>query len=215
MAENKTDSQKKGFNVALGLVDYVNPLTYSINTFLILSGARHLMGPLQFWGYLIGIIISLIIGIVIPTGKLLVGMGKIEFRLPYALFFIVNLGIMLTGVSLFAAVAGTKALIIALVIILVIIFGLWAMTKKFNSAIMFTGTLGYTLIYISLIMLALRAGKILPMILFILCWCIMMGIIVMSMKVDLTNPKWHWPIEGGNIGTQIILMIGLIVLFKL
>ncbi len=215
MAENKTDSQKKGFNVALGLVDYVNPLTYSINTFLILSGARHLMGPLQFWGYLIGIIISLIIGIVIPTGKLLVGMGKIEFRLPYALFFIVNLGIMLTGVSLFAAVAGTKALIIALVIILVIIFGLWAMTKKFNSAIMFTGTLGYTLIYISLIMLALRAGKILPMILFILCWCIMMGIIVMSMKVDLTNPKWHWPIEGGNIGTQIILMIGLIILFKL
>jgi len=215
MAENKTDSQKKGFNVALGLVDYVNPLTYSINTFLILSGARHLMGPVQFWGYLIGIIISLIIGIVIPTGKLLVGMGKIEFRLPYALFFIVNLGIMLTGVSLFAAVAGTKALIIALVIILVIIFGLWAMTKKFNSAIMFTGTLGYTLIYISLIMLALRAGKILPMIMFILCWCIMMGIIVMSMKVDLTNPKWHWPIEGGNIGTQIILMIGLIVLFKL
>ncbi len=215
MAENKTDSQKKGFNVALGLVDYVNPLTYSINTFLILSGARYLMDPLQFWGYLIGIIISLIIGIVIPTGKLLVGMGKIEFRLPYALFFIVNLGIMLTGVSLFAAVAGTKALIIALIIILVIIFVLWAMTKKFNSAIMFTGTLGYTLIYISLIMLALRAGKILPMIMFILCWCIMMGIIVMSMKVDLTNPKWHWPIEGGNIGTQIILMIGLIILFKL
>ena len=215
MAENKTDSQKKGFNVALGLVDYVNPLTYSINTFLILSGARHLMNPVQFWGYLIGIIISLIIGIVIPTGKLLVGMGKIEFRLPYALFFIVNLGIMLTGVSLFAAVAGTKALIIALVIILVIIFGLWAMTKKFNSAIMFTGTLGYTLIYISLILLALRAGKILPMIMFILCWCIMMGIIVMSMKVDLTTPRWHWPIEGGNIGTQIILMIGLIVLFKL
>ena len=215
MAENKTDSQKKGFNVALGLVDYVNPLTYSINTFLIFAGVKHLMNPLQFWGYLIGIIISLIIGIVIPTGKLLVGLGKIEFRLPYALFFIVNFGIMITGVALFHTVAGTKALLIALAVILAIILGLWAMTKKINSAIMFTGTLGYTLIYIALIMLALRAGKILPMIMFILCWCIMMGIIVMSMKVDLTNPKWHWPIEGGNIGTQIILMIGLIVLFKL
>ena len=215
MSENKTDSQKKGFSVALGLVDYVNPLTYSINTFLILSGVRHLMNPVQFWAYLIGIIISLIIGIVIPTRKLLVGLGKIEFRLPYALFFIVNLGIMVTGVALFGTVAGTKALLIALAVILAIILGLWAKTKRFNSAIMFTGTLGYTLIYISLVMLSLRAGKILPMILFILCWCIMMGIIVMSMKVDLTNPKWHWPIEGGNISCRIILMIGLIILFKL
>ena len=213
MAKKKTDSQKKGFSVALGLIDFINPLTYSINTFLILAGVKHLMNPVQFWAYLIGIIISLIIGIVIPTGKLLVGLGKIEFRLPYALFFIVNLGILVTGVALFSVVAGTTALIIALLVILAIILALWKATKKFNSAIMFTGTLGYTLISIALVLFALRAGKILPVVLFILCWCMMMGIIVFSMKADLKNPKNHWPIEGGNITCQLVLMLGLILLF--
>ena len=214
MEENKkTESQKKGFSVALGLIDYLNPVCYSINTFLIFAGVKKLMNPVQLWTYLIGIIISLILGLVIPTGKLLVGLGKIEFRLPFFMFFVVNAGIMLTGASLFSVPVKPAVLIGALVAALAIILFMWYKTKRFNSAIMFTGTLGYTMIYAALIIFAVKAGLILPVILFALCWCIMIGIIVLSMKVDLTNPKWHWPIEGGNISCQIILMIGLLILF--
>lgn len=213
MAENKTESQKKGFNVALGLIDFLNPVCYSINTFLIFAGVKAIMKPVQFWAYLVGIVISLVLGLIIPTGKLLVGLGKIEFKLPYFMFFVVNFGIMLTGVALFSVVASAKTLIICLIAILVIILGIWAATKKFNSAIMFTGTLGYTLIYAALVMFALKAGLIIPVILFALCWCLMIGVIIFSMSADLTNPKNHWPIEGGNIACQFVLMVGLILLF--
>lgn len=215
MAEQKeqTQSQKKGFSIALGLVDYINPLTFSINTFLIWNGLHAAMSMPQRVVYLIGLILALVIGIVIPTGKLLVGMGKMEFRLPFILFFLVNAGIMAIGATLLSMVASTKVLIIVLVAIIAILAFLWISTKKFNSAVLFTGTFGYTMIYVSMAIMAVQAGKILPVVFFALACAIMYGLIIFSMKADLTNPKLHWPIEGLNIGCQILFAIGLLILF--
>lgn len=212
MAE-QTNSQKKGFSVALGIVDFVNPITYSINTFLIAGGLRTAMSTPQWTVFLCGIILSLFIGIVIPVCKLLVGLGKIEFRLPVGLFLACNLGIFLTGAALLSIVAKTGVFITIISVLAVLIIFAGIASKKLNTSVMLMGLTGYTMIYVCMACYAIVNGAWISMALFALACLTMYGIIVFSMKADLSDPKNHWWIEGLNISCQIIFAIGLIILF--
>ena len=80
-------------------------------------------------------------------------------------------------------------------------------------SVMLMGLTGYTMIYVCMACYAITAGAWSSMALFALACLIMYGIIVFSMKVDLSNPKNHWWIEGLNISCQIFFAIGLIFLF--
>ena len=50
--------------------------------------------------FLVGAIISVFFGLIIPTGKVLVGLGVIKFRMPVSLVFSVNTGILISGLML-------------------------------------------------------------------------------------------------------------------
>ncbi len=88
------------FSVPLGLFDYVNPILYSITIITIIKNIYYLMDfPYQII-LLVGAIFSIIVGFIIPTGKVIVGLGLIKFRMPIALVFSVNFGILLSGLML-------------------------------------------------------------------------------------------------------------------
>ena len=78
MAKDKMNS----FSISLGLFDYINPIFYSVTTLTIIRKLGPLMArPIRIV-FVVGAILSLIFGFTIPTVKLLVGLGKMSFKMP-------------------------------------------------------------------------------------------------------------------------------------
>ena len=87
MRKNENGSGTVGrFSVALGLFDYINPILYGVTAITILIKMRGVMSVPLYHLFAFGAVISLIFGRSIPTVKLIVGMGKMQFKMP------VNLG---------------------------------------------------------------------------------------------------------------------------
>ena len=72
-------NQWNKFSVPLGMVDYINPILYTITiTTIIKSIMSSIESPFNII-LLIGAILSICFGFFIPTGKVLVGLGMVEF----------------------------------------------------------------------------------------------------------------------------------------
>ena len=88
--KTETQVQKERFNrfsVPLGLLDYVNPVFYSITMITIIRSLYPVMNPPYSRILLAGAVISIFFGLIIPTGKVLVGLGIVRFRMPVSLVF--------------------------------------------------------------------------------------------------------------------------------
>lgn len=204
------------FSVPLGLLDYVNPILYSITIITIIRNIYSLVGSPYNLILLIGAIISIVFGFIIPTGKVIVGLGIIKFRMPVSLVFCVNSGILLSGSILLKYVFDINIfiLLIILLFIVVLLTLIYSKSKKVNTIAVLTGTCGYLMIYTSLITLSIRNSIILPVILYsfaILLFIMLCGI---GIKANLKNPKVHWVIEISNVVCQLLVAIGTIFLFK-
>ena len=93
--DKTTEKKFNRFSVPLGLLDYVNPIMYSVTIITVLINTFSPMGAPFNIIMLIGAVISILFGFAIPTGKVLVGLGKIKFIMPVDLVFCVNMGILL------------------------------------------------------------------------------------------------------------------------
>ena len=68
------------FSVPLGLLDYINPIFYSITIITIINNINSLLvKPFNIIFY-IGAVLSIFFGFIIPTGKVMVGLGLIKFN---------------------------------------------------------------------------------------------------------------------------------------
>ena len=76
----------------LGLLDYGNPVFYTVTMVTILKNMYGVMDRPFNVILLMGAIISIFFGLVIPTGKVIVGLGLIEFKMPVSLVACVNTG---------------------------------------------------------------------------------------------------------------------------
>ena len=203
------------FSVSLGLLDYVNPIFYAITIYTIISNIYPLLQAPYNYILLIGAIISLFFGFIIPTGKVLVGLGIIKFRMPVSLVFCVNSGILLSGLMLLKYVMNislTTLIVIAAFIIITLIW-IYLKSKKINTIAVLTWAFWYLLMYISLITLAIKNNIVLPVILYgiaILLFVMLCGI---GIKADLKNPKVHWVIEISNVVCQGLVAFATIILF--
>ena len=72
----------------------------------ILTHMHGVMPSGLFWLFLCGAAISLVFGLSIPTVKLVVGLGRMQFKMPVGLVSYVNTGILLSGIALFCHVLG-------------------------------------------------------------------------------------------------------------
>ena len=144
----KTDKFNK-FSVPLGLLDYINPIFYTITIMTIIKSI-HLESPFKII-MIIGAVLSIVFGFVIPTGKVIVGLGIIKFKMPVSLVFLVNVGILLSGLMLFKFVMNLELflLIIISLIILLLLTIIYHKSKKINTIAVLTGAFGYLLYFSS------------------------------------------------------------------
>lgn len=202
------------FSVALGLFDYINPVFYGITVITILSKMRDEMGMHAYVLFAVGAAISLLFGLSIPTVKLLVGLGKMQFKMPVNLVSFVNSGILLSGLALLTHVMEIKPLFLGLILICaaaVIVF-LWRKTGKFNTAAVLIGAAGYLMLYISLIALSVRSGAVLPIILYAFAICLFVFLCLVGILANLKNARVHWVIEVSNVICQGSVAIATLLL---
>ena len=203
------------FSVPLGLLDYINPIFYTITMITIIKNVYSIMSTPYNLILLIGAIISIFFGFIIPTGKVLVGLEVIKFKMPVPIVFCVNSGIFLSGLMLSKYVMNysEKVLIIIAVVSIAILCALYLKSKKFNTIAVLTGAVGYILLYISLITFAINNSMVLPIILCAIAILLFLMLCGIGIKADLKNPKVHWVIEISNVVCQGLVALSTVILF--
>ncbi len=203
------------FSVPLGLLDYVNPILYTVTKTTVIRNLYSQMGSPYNYLLLIGAIISIFFGFIIPTGKVIVGLGIIDFVMPVSLVFCVNSGILLSGLVLFKHVMNLDNVvfgIMAVLIVALLIF-VYSKHKKINTIAVLTGAVGYLLIYISLITLSIQKGLIIPIILYAIAILLFVMLVGIGIKGNLKNPKVHWVIEISNVICQLLVAAATVMLW--
>ena len=202
------------FSVALGLFDYINPIFYSITVITILVKMFGAMSTPIYFLFAIGAVISLIFGFSIPTVKLIVGLGKMQFKMPVNLVSFVNTGILLSGIALVSHVVGISPLTLAVILLCAagIIGFLWYKTGKFNTVAVLIGAVGYLMIYASMIMLSIRNEAVLPIVLYALAICFFVFLCLVGILSNLKNAKVHWVIEISNVVCQFSVALATVIL---
>ncbi|MBR2828411.1 MAG: hypothetical protein IKE70_04190 [Bacilli bacterium] len=202
------------FSVPLGLLDYLNPCFYTITMITIIKNMYPLIESPYPIILLVGSILSIFFGFVIPSLKEIVGLGIIKFKMPVSLVFLVNLGILLSGTVLlkYSMNLNSILLLIILLIILFILFLIYQKSKKMNTIAVLTGAFGYLFTYISLISLSIKKNQYLSIILFVVAILLFIMLCGIGIKANLKNPKVHWIIEISNVICQLLVMIGTLIL---
>ena len=210
MRDKKFDS----FSVPLGLLDYVNPILYTVTVVTVIRNTYAAMGAPYNRLMLIGAAVSVFFGLIIPTGKVLVGLGIIDFVMPVSLVFSVNAGLLVFGLTLLRYVMGLSNFVwfILLAAIVTALISLYRKTKKLNTVAVLTGAAGYLLTYISLITLSVRTGVVLPIILYAMAIALFVFLCGVGIKADLYNPKVHWVIEISNVVCQLLVAVATVIL---
>lgn len=203
------------FSVPLGLLDYVNPILYTVTKTTVIRNLYSQMGSPYNYLLLIGAIISIFFGFIIPTGKVIVGLGIFDFVMPVSLVFCVNSGILLSGLVLFKHIMNLDNVvfgIMAVLIVALLIF-VYSKHKKINTIAVLTGAVGYLLIYISLITLSIQKGLIIPIILYAIAILLFVMLVGIGIKGNLKNPKVHWVIEISNVICQLLVAAATVMLW--
>lgn len=204
------------FSIALGLFDYINPIFYTITTFTIIKNMKAIIDKPLLIGFVLGAIISLIFGFSIPTVKFMVGLGKMKFKMPVNLVFYVNSGILLSGIALFNNVLNIPIIIFVTILATLIALLIYVVykTRKFNTAAVLTGAIGYILIYTSLITLSIRNNITIPIILYAIAIFLFVSLVLIGIKGNLKDARVHWVIEICNVMCQGLVATSTILLFR-
>ena len=211
------DEAKGNFSVALGLLDYVNPVFYLVTVVTLVLNLKGVLELPMLIVYLMGALVSIIFGFTIPTVKVLVGLGKMKFQLPVNLVTYVNIGILTSGIVLLCHMLKLK-FIVCFAIVLVSILALliaYKKIEKFNSIAVLIGAIGYLFIYISLITFALRAGVTISIVFYAIAICLYLALVCIGVFGDVMNAKVHWVIESCNICCQGSVAIATVLMFIL
>lgn len=211
---SKKEEKYNSFSVPLGLLDYINPICYCITMVTIINHTRADMGQPYSVIFLIGAIISILFGFIIPTGKVIVGLGFIKFRMPVSLVFCVNTGILISGLMLLRYVinmstTGMCALIAFVLLLLILIY---RKTRKMNTIAVLTGAAGYVMLYVSLISLAARQRVVPSIAMYAIAILLFLMLCRIGIKADLKDPIVHWVIEASNVVCQMLVAIATLVL---
>ena len=202
------------FSVPLGLLDYINPIFYTITITTIIRNI-YLSNPYNII-MIIGAVLSIVFGFIIPTGKVIVGLGLIKFKMPVSLVFTVNTGILLSGLILFNYVMNLNIILLLIIIslIIIILLSIYLKRKNYNTIAVLTGAIGYILIYSSLIIQSIKTNNYLPTVFYAIAIILFFNLCKIGIKANLKDPKVHWKIEISNVICQGLVAIGTILLFK-
>ena len=204
------------FSVPLGLLDYINPIFYTITITRIIRHIGPVLGNPYHIILIVGAVLSILFGFVIPTGKVIVGLGILAFRMPVILVFLVNLGILLSGTMFLKYTFGLNGLLLFLIgiCVLILLFLIYRKNKKINTVAVMTGAFGYVMIYLSLITLSFRNKVFLPAVLSVMAIFLFVMLCSIGIKANLKDPKVHWKIEISNVICQGLVAMAATLLFR-
>ena len=204
------------FSVPLGLLDYINPICYCITMVTIIQHTRADMGQQYSVIFLIGAIISIFFGFIIPTGKVMVGLGLIKFRMPVSLVFCVNTGIFISGLMLlrYAVNMGAVWICILAAVTAVLLMLLYRKSRKINTVAVLIGAAGYVMLYTSLITLAARQGSASIIMMYAIAIFLFVTLCGIGIKANLKDPKVHWVIEVSNVVCQMLVAVATLMLME-
>lgn len=210
--KNKMNS----FSVALGLFDFINPIFYAITSITIITNYYNVMDKPVFIFVVIGCVLSMIFGLSIPTLKIIVGLGKVKFKMPVNLVFYVNTGLFITGLALLKYTFKVSPLIMTIIIVasLLVLGMLYYKSKKFNTVAVLIGMIGYVFIYMSLIKTAISVGYVLSIVLYSIAIMLMIFLVLLGCFSDLKLPLVHWTLEITNVTCQGLVALSTVLLFK-
>ena len=213
---SKKEEKFNRFSVPLGLLDYINPVCYCITMVTVINHTRADMGQPYSTVFLIGAIISIFFGFVIPTGKVIVGLGLIRFRMPVPLVFCVNTGILISGLMLLRyavnmSAAGLCVLTAAIIVLLILIY---RRSRKMNTIAVLAGAAGYVMLYTSLITLAAGQGAVPSIIMYAVAILLFVMLCGIGIKANLKDPRVHWVIEASNAVCQMLVAVATLLLMR-
>ena len=221
----KTESgvirMNEGFSIWLGLMDFLNPIIYTLFFVTLLRGlkARN-ADPGMIKVLTFGAILSLTAGYIIALGKTIVGLGLIKFTLPVPLFYATDIGFLISGVTMLLiyknkTYKGLPAWVKIVVPVLFIALSVFVcVSQGANAGAQLTAAIGTFLIYGTMIAFAAREKNWLAMVLAIIPILTTAALIPYSASVDLTDPATHWVIEPTNIAGQLALWLSAVVFFR-
>ena len=213
---NTKEEKFNKFSVPLGLLDYINPICYCITAATIVRRTYEDMGQPYGVIFLIGAIISVVFGFIIPTGKVIVGLGLVKFRMPVSLVFCVNTGIFISGLMLLRYAVDMSAvwLCVPAAVTSVLLILTYRRSRKINTVAVLTGAAGYVMLYASLITLAARQGMAASIIMYAIAILLFVMLCGIGIKADLKDPKVHWVIEASNVVCQALVAAATLVLMR-
>ncbi len=210
----------EGFSIWLGLMDFLNPIIYTLFFVALLKGLKAKNAdPGMLKVLKAGAIISMTAGYIIALGKTLVGLNIIHFTLPVPLFYATDIGFLISGVTLLLihkkkTYRGLKTWVkIVVPVIFVALSVFVCVSQGANSGAQLTAAIGTFLIYGTMIAMAAKEKNRLAMILAIVPIITTAALIPYSASVDLTDPRTHWVIEPTNILGQLALWLSAVRLF--
>lgn len=195
------------FSVALGLLDYVNPILYALIFTNLIKNLRNKINKKFFIPFCVGSILSLSFGLLIPTVKVIVGLKIMEFSMPVNLVFFVNVGFFISGLSLFISTFKDDYYKNSMLSIIL-------PYSLFNSIAVFLGVIGIVLLYISLIRIAKVKDRKKTIIFICISICLTLFLGCVGSFADVTNAIVHWVIEITNICCQFCFYLGTLALFS-
>ena len=204
------------FSVPLGLLDYINPILYAVTIVTVIKNTFALMEKPFGVCLVVGAVISIFFGLIIPTGKVLVGLGVLRFVMPVSLVFCVNTGILLSGLALFQYVMKLHpaAFLLLVILIAAVLLCIYFKRRKIITVAVLTGAAGYLLIYSALIALSARRGLVLPMIMYAFAILLFVMLCAVGIKANLKDPRVHWVIEISNVLCQLLVAAATVLLFS-
>ncbi len=203
------------FSIGLGLFDYINPILYAITSTTITIHMRGVMLPAIFVIFVIGTVISLIFGLAIPTVKLIVGLGLMQFKMPVNLVFFVNSGIFLSGLMLFYTTFSLSlSVLLGMATVLLCLLGLiYHKNRRFNTVAVLTGAFGYAMIYAGMIAYSLKNSLISSVILYAAAIFLFVFLCLIGIKANLKDARVHWVIEISNVLCQLCVAVATLMAF--
>jgi hypothetical protein len=182
----------------------------------ILKNLNTVMDRPYYTFLMIGAVISVFFGFIIPTGKVIVGLGLIEFVMPVSLVFCVNTGILISGLMLIRFVLNMELITWAAAVILIVclLAVMYSKGTKLNTIAVLTGAAGYILIYTSLISLSVRKMAVMPVTMYGLAIILFVMLCCIGIKANLKDPKVHWVIEISNVLCQGLVALATVIMFS-
>lgn len=197
-----------GFSVELAIFDFLVPILFSCSFIILKNNLKSKMEKTHYRLFIAGMSLAIIMGFIIPTYKLIVGLGFMKFTPPGYLVVITGIGLFTAGTSLSANVLKEKDL------------GRWCGAglllpiAYLNMIWIVLGMIGEILIYISLIKIAKENNLKKPIIFLAISLCFMVLMGMCGSVENINSALTHWALEIMNVSTQVFLLLGVVSLFS-